>query len=46
MITTIKIKDLIKYLVLTTGLIVIIVLIARYFFYLKNSKFEKIDLLV
>lgn len=37
MITTVKVKDLIKYLVITIGLILIVVLIARYFFYIKND---------
>lgn len=37
MITTVKVKDLIKYLVITIGLILIVVLIARYFFYVKND---------
>ena len=41
MITTIKVKDLIKYLVITTGIIVSVVLISRYFFYIKNKKMDE-----
>lgn len=41
MITTIKVKDLIKYLVITTGLIVSVVLISRYFFYIKNKNMDE-----
>ncbi len=40
MITTIKIKDLIKYLVTTIGLIVIVMLITRYFFYINKTNKE------
>lgn len=42
MITTIKFKDLIKYLVILTGTIVIIVLLARYFLNMKNNNEKEI----
>ena len=42
MITTIKFKDIIKYLAITTGIIVIVVFVARYFLNKKEiGKNEK-----
>lgn len=38
MITTIRIRDIIKYLVILTTIIAILVSGARYFFYIKNKK--------
>ena len=43
MITTIKIKDLIKYLAITIGGIAIIVLVARYFFSINSNNKIKMD---
>ena len=47
MITTIKFKDIIKYLAITTGIIVIVVFVARYFLNKKEiGKNEKQDNLI